>query len=49
FAACTPLIAVRFPDNRHPRAKVRQQLQRLRALGVVEFLGAARYRRTFQT
>ncbi len=49
FATCVPLIAARFPDNRHPRPKVRQQLQRLRALGLVEFLGAARYRRTFQT
>lgn len=46
FATCTPLFVARFPHNRHPRAKVRQQLQRLRALGLVEFLGAARYRRT---
>ena len=49
FATCVPLIAARFPGNRHPRPKVRQQLQRLRALGLVEFLGAARYRRTLHT
>ncbi len=48
FATCVPLIAARFPGNRHPRPKVRQQLQRLRALGLVEFLGGARYRRTFE-
>lgn len=48
YATCVPLIAARFPGNRHPRPKVRQQLQRLRALGLVEFLGGARYRRTFE-
>jgi len=46
FAIAAPIIATRFPDNRHPRPKVRQQLQRLRDLGLVEFLGAAKYRRT---
>jgi hypothetical protein len=49
FGTCVPLIAARFPDNRYPRPKVRQQLQRLRDLGLVEFLGAATYRRSFQT
>ena len=48
FATCVPLITRRFPGNRHPRPKVRQQLQRLRDLGLVEFLGTARYRRTLE-
>ena len=43
FAACTPLIARQFPENNFPRPKVRQQLQRLRDLGVVRFLGNGRY------
>lgn len=46
YATCLPLIADRFPENRFPRQKVRQQLQRLRALGMLDFLGAATYRRT---
>ena len=45
FAACAPLAAERFPENRHVREKLRQQLQRLRDLGLVLFLGAGRYRR----
>jgi type II restriction enzyme len=32
------------PDNRHVRDKIRQQLQVLRDLGFVEFLGGGRYR-----
>ncbi|MGA3323104.1 MAG: DpnI domain-containing protein [Terriglobia bacterium] len=32
------------PDNRHVRDKIRQQLQVLRDLGFVEFLGRGRYR-----
>lgn len=32
------------PENRHVRAKIRQQLQVLRDGGVIEFLGAGRYR-----
>ena len=32
------------PDNRHVRDKIRQQLQVLRDLGLVEFLGRGRYR-----
>jgi len=32
------------PDNRHVRDKIRQQLQVLRDLGFLEFLGAGRYR-----
>jgi len=32
------------PDNRHVRDKIRQQLQVLRDLGFIEFLGHGRYR-----
>lgn len=48
FATCTPLVAERFPRNQHVRPKLRQQLQRLRDLGLVEFLGGGKYRRTVQ-
>jgi hypothetical protein len=45
FAACAPLAAERFPDNRHVREKLRQQMQRRRDLGLVLFLGQGRYER----
>lgn len=48
FATCAPMAAERFPRNRHVRQKLRQQLQRLRDLGLVEFLGKSEYRRTIQ-
>ena len=32
------------PDNRHVPDKIRQQLQVLKDLGLVEFLGGGRYR-----
>jgi type II restriction enzyme len=37
-------FAVVYPDNHHVRDKIRQQLQILRDLGYVEFLGDASYR-----
>lgn len=45
FAACAPLAAAQFPDNRHVREKLRQQMQRLRDLGLVSFLGGGRYQK----
>lgn len=45
MAACAPLAARRFPENRHVREKLRQQMQRLRDLGLVLFLGNGRYER----
>jgi len=45
WIACSPLVQKRFPDNRHSREKLRQQMQRLRDLGLVLFLGAGRYER----
>lgn len=38
-------LAARHPDNRNVRAKIRQQLQVLRDMGFVEFLGSGEYRR----
>jgi hypothetical protein len=43
--SCAPLAAARFPENRHVREKLRQQLQRLRDLGLVLFLGNGCYER----
>lgn len=37
-------LSQRFPNNRHIRPKIRQQLQALRDLGLVTFLGGGRYR-----
>jgi type II restriction enzyme len=37
-------LAKLHPANRHVRDKIRQQLQVLRDLGLVEFLGGGRYR-----
>jgi hypothetical protein len=45
LAACAALAAARYPDNRHVREKLRQQMQRLRDLGLVAFLGNGRYER----
>ena len=43
LAACAPLAATQFPGNRFVREKLRQQMQRLRDLGLVLFLGSGRY------
>src|SRR5689334_18268555 len=43
-AAPVPDLAKLHPDNRHVRDKIRQQLQVLRGLGLLEFLGAGSYR-----
>lgn len=43
YDVCQPLVAVEFPENRHPRPKLRQQLQRLRDLGIIQFLGGGKY------
>ena len=37
-------LAKLHPDNAHVRDKIRQQLQVLRDIGLVEFLGAGSYR-----
>lgn len=42
--ACSGELARLHPKNLHVRDKIRQQLQRLRDLGLVEFLGRGMYR-----
>jgi len=37
-------LSALYPENRHVRAKIRQQLQVLRDEGYVEFLGGGEYR-----
>lgn len=39
-----PYLSAQFPANRHVREKIRQQMQVLRDLEIVEFLGRGRYR-----
>ena len=41
--ACQNDIVREFPENRHPREKIRQQLQVLRDLGFLQFSGRGRY------
>ena len=43
---CAPRAAIEYPRNRHVDAKLRQQLQYLRDLGLVEFMQPGRYRCT---
>jgi type II restriction enzyme len=47
YSECVPRAAKEYPENRHPQAKLRQQLQSLRDLGLIEFLGAGRYEKNF--
>jgi type II restriction enzyme len=37
-------LAVLHPDNKHVRAKIRQQLQVLRDNGILEFVGKGTYK-----
>lgn len=46
FDVCKPFAEKRYPENHHIREKLRQQLQRLRDLGLVDFLGGGNYRCT---
>ena len=41
-----PALSRLYPENRHVREKVRQQLQFLRDRGWLEFVGRGRYRLT---
>jgi hypothetical protein len=43
-AEVAPIAAGQYPHNKHVRAKLRQQLQTLRDMGVVEFLGSGSYK-----
>ena len=46
LAVCGPMAAKEYPKNQNVRPKLRQQLQILRDLGLVEFLGKGFYQRT---
>ncbi len=46
FNVCAPIAKEEYPNNRNVRPKLRQQLQMLRDLGLVEFVSLGRYRRT---
>ena len=48
LAVCGPVAARAYPRNQNVRPKLRQQLQMLRDLGLVEFLGHGFYRRTIE-
>ncbi len=43
---CGPVAARRYPRNRHVPDKLRQQLQLLKAIGLVEFVTPGHYKRT---
>lgn len=49
FEACAVRAARRYPRNRHVREKVRQRLQVLRDMGLLAFLGGARYARLLRS
>lgn len=44
YEVVLPIARERFPNNNHPKAKIRQKLQVLRDRDEVEFLGDGRYR-----
>ena len=46
---CEPVAAVQYPGNSFVRAQLRKQLQILRDLGIVEFMGGGHYRFTMET
>ena len=47
YGVCQAAAASQYPENKHVRAKLRQQLQQIRDLGMIEFLGKGMYRKTF--
>lgn len=46
YDVCNPMAAAEYPNNRHVRQKLSEQLQKLRDLGLVEFVKKGHYRRT---
>ncbi len=48
FKEFEPLLHKRYPSNRNIMPKVRQQLQFLRDLGLIEFLGNGQYRKLWK-
>lgn len=48
YEACEPAAAKEYPSNRNVRPKLRQQLQMLRDLGLVEFVNPGHYKCTMK-
>lgn len=48
FQVCAPVATKQYPKNSHVEAKLRQQLQVLRGLGLVEFVRPGWYRYTIE-
>jgi hypothetical protein len=46
YDKCSPMAAAEYPNNRHVRQKLSEQLQKLRELCLVEFVKRGHYRRT---
>ena len=48
FRVCRPVAARRYPRNHHVRDKLRQQLQMLKKVGLIDFVEPGHYRRTMR-
>lgn len=46
YEVCEPMASAEYPNNRHVRQKLSEQLQKLRDLRLVEFIKRGHYRRT---
>ena len=46
YDVCSPMATAEYPNNRYVRQKLSEQLQKLRELGLVEFIKRGHYRRT---
>ncbi len=46
YKVCGPSAAQQYPENHNVNAKLRQQLQLLRNIGIIEFVSPGNYRRT---
>lgn len=49
YSTAVPVGQKRYPGNKHVQAKIRQQMQRLRDLGIIQFEGPGTYRVLFQS
>lgn len=43
YQACLLRVGLTIPSNKHARENLRQQMQRLRDPGLINFLGKGRY------
>jgi hypothetical protein len=47
FYRLEPRFAAAYPNNKNMKAKMRQQIQRVRGFGAFKFVGKGRYRLAF--